>query len=381
MPSLLTRLLRSSIGARRSAFVTHNAASTASGPSGFLPTAPTADAIVRKGSLHRRPRVLQMERRSEFEALRVRSLRFGGRVSRKVQVDAALDEFREQVAGAISTRLVSTVTTTPGVTSLWFQDPVTRVIKSAAAKEQDALAEIAAKEDRYKLTAQYVESVTSFIPELMNFMLSKKIENKQVTYTSAQHMVRNIYWSLRVYLNVDPFDSRFFIRDKTPAARLRIFEDVSDLSETQKTLQPQRAALRYRFQPGRLLLAPSTKRFRGDWLRAFFPAKHALYQENPEDYGNFLLKTHRIRRLRIGPRGMESWITTHQLIGHETRARQLLTLRCSRRRPRFETLLQTARRTPAAEKAPWLSPFGARAPFFARPFSTYSNRGLVLTSR
>lgn len=205
-----------------------------------------------------------MERRSEFDALRVRSLKFGGRVPRKVQFGAALDEFREQVAGAVSTRLVSTATTTPVVTSLWFQDPVTRVIKSAAAKEQDALAEIAAKEDRYKLTAQYVESVTSFIPELMNFMLSKKIENKQVTYTSAQHMVRNIYWSLRVYLNVDPFDSRFFIRDKTPAARLRIFEDVSDLSETQKTLQPQRAALRYRFQPGRLLLAPSTKRFRGD---------------------------------------------------------------------------------------------------------------------
>lgn len=81
---------------------------------------------------------------------------------------------------------------------------------------------------------------------------------------------------------------------------------MSDLSETQKTLQPQRAVLRYRFQPGRLLLAPSTKRFRGDWLRAFFPAKHALYQENPEDYGNFLLKTHRIRRLRIGSRGMDS---------------------------------------------------------------------------
>lgn len=81
---------------------------------------------------------------------------------------------------------------------------------------------------------------------------------------------------------------------------------MSDLAKAQKTLQPQRAALRYRFQPGRLLRAPSTKRFRGDWLRAFFPAKHALYQENPEDYGHFLFATDRIRRLRIGSRGMDS---------------------------------------------------------------------------
>jgi len=158
-----------------------------------LLTAPTAESVVRKSSLRRRPRTFQIKLRSEFDALRVRSLKIDGRVPRKVKFAAALDEFREQVAGAVSARLVSTATTLPVVTSLWFQDPVTRVIKSAAAKEQDALAEIAAKEDRYKLTAQYVESVTSFIPELMSFMLSKKIENKQVTYSNAQHMVRNIY--------------------------------------------------------------------------------------------------------------------------------------------------------------------------------------------
>ena len=74
----------------------------------------------------------------------------------------------------------------------------------------------------------------------------------------------------------------------------------------QKTQQPERALLRHRFQPGKVLLAPNTMRFRGDWLRAFFPARHALYQENPEDYGNFLLTTRRIRRLRIGSRGMDS---------------------------------------------------------------------------
>jgi hypothetical protein len=55
------------------------------------------------------------------------------------------------------------------------------------------LAEIAAKEERYKVTAQYAESVTAFIPELMNSLMSKRIEKNQVTYSTAQQLVRNIY--------------------------------------------------------------------------------------------------------------------------------------------------------------------------------------------
>jgi len=57
------------------------------------------------------------------------------------------------------------------------------------------LAEIAAKEDRYKLTAQYVESLTAFIPELMNYLLSRKIRKsaQRITYKTAKHLVRNIY--------------------------------------------------------------------------------------------------------------------------------------------------------------------------------------------
>lgn len=164
-----------------------------SAPRNFLPTTVGASDLVRESSLHRRPRALQLDQKSAFDALRVRSLKFGGRVPRRLKFDAALCAFREQVAGSIPARLVSTLTTFPVANALWFQDPVTRVIKSAAAKEQDALAEIAAKEDRYKLTAQYVESVTSFIPELMNHMLSKKIGSKRVNYSTAQYMVRNIY--------------------------------------------------------------------------------------------------------------------------------------------------------------------------------------------
>jgi len=92
-------------------------------------------------------------------------------------------------------RLVTTIDHTSCVSPLYFQQPVSRVVKSEFKKEQEALAEIAAKEDTYKITAQYVESLTAFIPELINLLFSRKItmEAKQVTYTAAQHLVRNIY--------------------------------------------------------------------------------------------------------------------------------------------------------------------------------------------
>jgi len=51
------------------------------------------------------------------------------------------------------------------------------------------------KEGRFKITAQYVDSLTAFIPELMNHMLSRKIETgaRRITYRTAKYLVRNIY--------------------------------------------------------------------------------------------------------------------------------------------------------------------------------------------
>jgi len=60
-------------------------------------------------------------------------------------------------------------------------------------KEQEALAAIAAKEESFRLPTQYVESVTALIPELMNFMLSRRIENQYVTYETTQQIIKNIY--------------------------------------------------------------------------------------------------------------------------------------------------------------------------------------------
>jgi ribosomal protein S4 len=343
-------------------------------------TEPSSALMTAMSSLNRRIRIKQQTKVSRFSRIQVEHNKMRCRASKKRSFRDALASFKAKNTSSIPSRLVTSVTRFSPVTPLLFQQPITQAVKSAAKKEQEALAALAAKEERFKLTAQYVESVTALIPDLMNYMLSRRIENTKVTYNTAKHLVKNIYWSLRVYLNVDPFDTRFFIRDKVPAVRVRLFENISDLAESQKTLQPQRAELRYRFQPSKLLLAPNTMRFRKDWLRAFFPAKHALYQENEEDYGKFLLETDKIRSFRFGPRGMDTWITTHQVAGQETRARQLLRLRCSKRRPRFETVLQTTRRAPVLERAPANAATHTKDSFFRRKFSTYSGRSLSLVS-
>jgi len=157
---------------------------------------------------------------------------------------------------------------------------------------------------------------------------------------------------------------------------------MEELSEAQQTEQPQRAALRFRFQPARLLRMRNKLRFRGDWLRSFLPAKHALYLENADEYGLFLLRTNQIRRLRYGARGLASWVTARPQVTHETRARQLLSLRYSRTTPRFETMLQGTRRTPDAEHAPFVpSRVALPVGFFARGFSTNSHREIFLVGK
>jgi len=70
-----------------------------------------------------------------------------------------------------------------------------------------------------------------------------------------------------------------------------------------------------------------------------------------------------------------------QPISHETRARQILGLRFSRKRRRFETVLQTTRRAPEAEGISDLTARAPRSHFFSRQFSTYAGRGLAGISR
>lgn len=108
-------------------------------------------------------------------------------------MELALEAARQLNTRSVAARLVSAVTSFSVTTPLWFESPVTRAIKSDAVKEQEALAAIAAKEGSFQFPTQYVEGVTALIPGLMNYMFSRRIQNKKLTYETAKHVVRNIY--------------------------------------------------------------------------------------------------------------------------------------------------------------------------------------------
>lgn len=72
-------------------------------------------------------------------------------------------------------------------------------------------------------------------------------------------------------------------------------------------------------------------------------------------------------------------MTVTREANHETRARQLLTLRYSRATPRFETMLQGTRRAPQGECMPVFGVSSERSSFF-RSFSTQSRRSVVAVS-
>lgn len=79
--------------------------------------------------------------------------------------------------------------------ALHFQIPTVKVIKSEKEKREEREADITAKEVPYKLTAQYTESMTAFLPSLVNSMVSARIykEQSNFTYSTTKHLIRNIY--------------------------------------------------------------------------------------------------------------------------------------------------------------------------------------------
>lgn len=85
--------------------------------------------------------------------------------------------------------------TVTNLATLCFQIPTVKVIKSEKEKQEELESDITAKEAPYKLTAQYAESMTSFLPSLINSMVSVRInkEQKKFTYTMTKYLIQNIY--------------------------------------------------------------------------------------------------------------------------------------------------------------------------------------------
>ena len=81
------------------------------------------------------------------------------------------------------------------VSALYFQNPASKTVKSEAAKKRELEANVASKEARYKLTAQYIQNLTSFLPDLINYMISRKLvySAEKISYSTARYLIRNIY--------------------------------------------------------------------------------------------------------------------------------------------------------------------------------------------
>lgn len=155
-----------------------------------------ASALITQTSLVHPRRLIQSSGANKLAYLRQRGYRAQRMRRRKLRISAAKFNFQSRHDKvSVSERLLTTIGREVPTPVVWFQKPAMRVVKSEKAKENDALADIAQKEGRYKITAQYVDSLTSFIPELMNQLLSSRIEKKtsQIHYITAQHLVRNIY--------------------------------------------------------------------------------------------------------------------------------------------------------------------------------------------
>jgi len=79
---------------------------------------------------------------------RSRVLQVSTPVLRRARIERALDVARNLAVSSVAKRLVSATPHAPITTPLWFEAPVTHVIKSAAVKEQEAAAAVAAKASR-----------------------------------------------------------------------------------------------------------------------------------------------------------------------------------------------------------------------------------------
>lgn len=84
---------------------------------------------------------------------------------------------------------------TAGMCALYFQTPIIKTIRSEHEKQADLEADIAAREEPYQLTSQYVTSLTAFLPELINSMVSSRIlkHQEKLPFHTAKHLIRNIY--------------------------------------------------------------------------------------------------------------------------------------------------------------------------------------------
>jgi len=95
--------------------------------------------------------------------------------------------------GYAGRRFVESLPVAAAVTPLFFQNHTKTIVKTEATIERERLANIASKELRYKITAQYSEGLASFIPSLISQMISRRTKTQKLTRCNVKRIVSSTY--------------------------------------------------------------------------------------------------------------------------------------------------------------------------------------------
>lgn len=148
-----------------------------------------ATSLRRSGKVRRLIRTA-LRRRSRLSALQARAQ---GRAAKR-RCDS-----REAVSALATTARYSGIQFVDhpapftGTAPLFFQNHTKTITKTDATLAHERLANIASKEARYKVTEQYSEGLTSFIPALINQMLSRRVQAEKLTYRKVKRIISAIY--------------------------------------------------------------------------------------------------------------------------------------------------------------------------------------------
>lgn len=160
-----------------------------------LGTAITSKELYAVTPLYRSGKARQLissaiKRQSKLQALQAAAHRRSGK-KQKQHTSAA--EALSTTEGYVGRRFVESLPVTAAATPLFFQNHTKTIVKTEATIERERLANIASKELRYKITAQYAEGLTSFIPSLISQMLSRRTKTQKLTRRNVKHIVSSTY--------------------------------------------------------------------------------------------------------------------------------------------------------------------------------------------
>ena len=149
----------------------------------------SATSLRRSGKVRRLIRAA-LRRRSGLSALQARAQRHTAQRRYDYRGAASALAVTARYSGI---RFVDHPAPFTGVAPLFFQNRTKTITKTAATLAHERLANIASKEARYKITEQYSEGLTSFIPALINQMLSRRVQTEKLTYHKVKRVISAIY--------------------------------------------------------------------------------------------------------------------------------------------------------------------------------------------